>query len=178
MTHVSSVRCERWVIFQLELEFLWVELSRTQWHCHGTSGYPWSDPIRLNIFSYTLSLIGIFLGGVPGANVFAPGQNMGWSIWGWFSMADVPFEGPFFGMIPTWPGTNVLTWTIPLVTCMSLGVWGPFEMWQGINCPAYYIGLLYGKNLLLRIFSKSKYLTNDGQVVLLMFFYKIQDIYL
>jgi len=44
-----------------------------------TSGYPWSDPIRLNIFSYELSLIGIFLGGVPGANVFAPGQNLGWS---------------------------------------------------------------------------------------------------
>lgn len=48
-------------------------------HSLVTSGYPWSDPIRLNIFSYELSLIGIFLGGVPGANVFAPGQNLGWS---------------------------------------------------------------------------------------------------
>ena len=33
-----------------------------------------SKPIRLNIFSYELSLIGIFLGDVPGTIVFAPGS--------------------------------------------------------------------------------------------------------
>ena len=35
----------------------------------STSGYPWSNPIRLNNFSYELSLIGIFLDGLPGTIV-------------------------------------------------------------------------------------------------------------
>jgi hypothetical protein len=39
-----------------------------------TSGYPWSNPIRVNDFSLTLSLIGIFLYGLPGTIVSAPGQ--------------------------------------------------------------------------------------------------------
>ena len=39
-----------------------------------TSGYPRSDPNRLNNFSLTLSLIGIFLVGLAGTIVFAPGS--------------------------------------------------------------------------------------------------------
>jgi hypothetical protein len=38
-----------------------------------TSGYPWSDPIRLNDFSLALSLIGFFIYGLPGTIVFANG---------------------------------------------------------------------------------------------------------
>ena len=39
-----------------------------------TSGYLWSNPIRVNDFSLRLSLIGIFLYGLPGTIVSAPGQ--------------------------------------------------------------------------------------------------------
>src|SRR5882762_11393592 len=42
-----------------------------------TSGYPWSDPIRLNNFSLALSLIGFFLYGLPGTIAFVPGQDPG-----------------------------------------------------------------------------------------------------
>ena len=38
-----------------------------------TSGYPWSIPIRLNIFSYELSLIGTFLRWAPRDDCIAPG---------------------------------------------------------------------------------------------------------
>ena len=37
-----------------------------------TSGYPWSIPIRLNIFSYELSLIGTFLRWTPRDNCIGP----------------------------------------------------------------------------------------------------------
>jgi hypothetical protein len=39
----------------------------------STSGYPWSIPIRLNIFSYELSLIGTLLRWAPRDNCVAPG---------------------------------------------------------------------------------------------------------
>ena len=78
----SLIRQNSWIsIDRLSEKFSYFQFGAVQ-TCRvafGTSGYPWSDPIRLNIFSYELSLIGIFLGGVPGANVFAPGQNLGWS---------------------------------------------------------------------------------------------------
>jgi hypothetical protein len=41
--------------------------------CNFTSGYPWSIPIRLNIFSYELSLIGTFLSWAPRDNCIGPG---------------------------------------------------------------------------------------------------------
>ena len=49
-----------------------------------TSGYPWSDPIRLNNFSLALSLVGIFLHGIPGTKPL-----------GWPGMPNVPNVGPF-----------------------------------------------------------------------------------
>ena len=47
-----------------------------------TSGYPWSDPIRLNNFSLALSLIDFFLYGLPGRITFVPGQDPGQNLWG------------------------------------------------------------------------------------------------
>ena len=41
-----------------------------------TSGYPWSDPIRLNNFSLALSLIGFLAYGLPGTIGFVLGQNL------------------------------------------------------------------------------------------------------
>ena len=62
----------------------------------STSGHPWSKPIRVNNFSYALSLIGIFLYGlpgsivlvpgpfvfVPGSVILVPGQDLGWAVCG------------------------------------------------------------------------------------------------
>ena len=45
-----------------------------QSRAHDTSGYLWSNPIRVNDFSLRLSLIGIFLYGLPGTIVSGPGQ--------------------------------------------------------------------------------------------------------
>ena len=47
-----------------------------------TSGYPWSDPIRLNDFSLALSLIGFFVYGLPGTIGFVPGPDPGQNLWG------------------------------------------------------------------------------------------------
>jgi hypothetical protein len=52
-----------------------------------TSGHPWSNPIRVNYFSLGLSLIGIFLSGLPGTIVFSPGQPV-------FAPGN-PQDGPF-----------------------------------------------------------------------------------
>ena len=41
-----------------------------------TSGYSKSDPNRVNNSSLALTLIGIFLLGLPGTNLFVPGQNL------------------------------------------------------------------------------------------------------
>jgi len=84
-----------------------------------TSGYPWSNPIRVNDFSLTLSLIGIFLYGLPGTTVIALGQNMGWTCQGWSSMPDIPLGGSslsgqtdlvwyiWFGLVHMiWPGPS------------------------------------------------------------------------
>ena len=54
-----------------------------------TSGYPWSNPIRLNNFSYELSLIGIFLDGLPGTIVL-PQDNL-------YLPLDHSWDGPFGG---------------------------------------------------------------------------------
>ena len=55
----------------------------------NTSGYPWSNPIRLNNFSYELSLIGIFLDGLPGTIVL-PQDNL-------YLPLDHSWDGPFGG---------------------------------------------------------------------------------
>ena len=55
----------------------------------STSGYPWSNPIRLNNFSYELSLIGIFLDGLPGTIVL-PQDNL-------YLPPDHSWDGPFGG---------------------------------------------------------------------------------
>ena len=47
----------------------------------STSGYPRSDPIRLNNFSLALSLIGFFLYGLPGQIFFVPGLSQ--DKWSW-----------------------------------------------------------------------------------------------
>ena len=81
-----------------------------------TSGYPWSMSIRLNIFSYELSLIGTFLRWAPGTIVLVE-DNL-------YLPQDNSWDGPFGGVLtwldspvhvgnPTCPGTCVLTWTIP-----------------------------------------------------------------
>ena len=54
-----------------------------------TSGYPWSNPIRLNNFSYELSLIGIFLDGLTGTIVL-PQDNL-------YLPPDHSWDGPFGG---------------------------------------------------------------------------------
>ena len=54
-----------------------------------TSGYPWSNPIRLNNFSYELSLISIFLDGLPGTIVL-PQDNL-------YLPLDHSWDGPFGG---------------------------------------------------------------------------------
>ena len=57
--------------------------------CQVTSGYPWSSPIRLDNFSYELSLIGIFLDGLPGTIVL-PQDNL-------YFPPDHSWDGPFGG---------------------------------------------------------------------------------
>ena len=109
-----------------------------------TSGYPWSDLIRLNIFSYELSLIGIFLCAVSGANVFVPGQNMGWSFWRWSSMVDVPFEGPFFWdeSYLAWDkcfDLDYLTGDMHVTRCLE-AVWGVTR--DKLSCLLYRIVVL------------------------------------
>ena len=92
-------------------------------------------------------------------------------------MPNVPSDGPFCVGSPIWTSTSVLVWTIPLVTYMSLGVWGPFWLWKGIKCPACYIQLMYRKShIFLRIHSNIKYFKNDGHITLLMFVCEPQDI--
>ena len=53
----------------------------------STSGYPWSNPIRVNDFSLRLNLIGIFSYGLPGTIVSAPGQLV-------FALGN-PWDGSF-----------------------------------------------------------------------------------
>ena len=56
-----------------------------------TSGYPRSDPIRLNNFSLALSLIGFFQYGLPGQIFFPPGLFKDKT----YRMANVPIVGLF-----------------------------------------------------------------------------------
>ena len=56
-----------------------------------TSGYPRSDPIRLNNFSLALSLIGFFLYGLPGQIFFVPGLSQDKT----YRVANVPIVGLF-----------------------------------------------------------------------------------
>src|SRR5882762_10740122 len=59
--------------------------------CAFTSGYPRSDPIRLNNFSLALSLIGFFLYGLPGQIFFVPGLSQDKT----YRVANVPIVGLF-----------------------------------------------------------------------------------
>src|SRR5882762_7140166 len=56
-----------------------------------TSGYPRSDPIRLNNFSLALSLIGFFQYGLPGQIFFFPGLSQDKT----YRVANVPIVGLF-----------------------------------------------------------------------------------
>src|SRR5882762_9228825 len=74
------------------------------YHPDLTSGYPRSDPIRLNNFSLALSLIGFFLYGLPGQIFFVPGLSQDKT----YRVANVPIVGLFRVGHLTWTRTNDL----------------------------------------------------------------------
>jgi len=123
------------IIIHYWCSFIWRYSWRwwTRWWRGFTSGYPRSDPIRLNNFSLALSLIGFFLYGLLGQIFFVPGLSQDKT----YRVANVPIVGLFWVGHLIWtgpvllaqgiwlgPGQMILAQAIPLVVCyMSLGVW-------------------------------------------------------
>lgn len=80
-------------------------------------------------------------------------------------MPDVPPERPFCVGGPIWTGTSVLVWTIPLVTYMSLGVWGPLSIKRDkMTCLLYGIDVLKKPYLLGDIFALLYLIVKDSMV--------------